>query len=192
MPFEVAPLPVPSWERQKPLVPTLEREVGGSDRMEEAPGSGAPSSAVSPARGLDAAFLCRLHLTIAWFGALSTLLVASSARQSGSKAWLSYLSGLLLSWALLGAQGFLVQRALQPGHRGRRDAKKMLWWLLVPVKYLGVAALIAWMLKGAQLSAGWIALGFGIVQFLMAAKVVGLVLKRQVKTVRQAYVEPGR
>ncbi len=185
MPFEVAPLPVPSWERdEKPQV--------AGERSREARASGGPPGAASSARGLDAAFLCRLHVTVAWFGALSTLLVALSTGPSGSKAWLSYAGGLLLSWALLGAQAFLVQKALGPGRSGRRDARKMLWWLLVPVKYLGVAALLAWMLRSAGLFASWIALGFGVVQFLMAAKVVGLVLKRQMKTVRQAYVEPGR
>lgn len=183
MPFEVAPVPVPSWERAA---------KAGSVGDGGAKPAGATSSAVPKSHGLDAAFLCRLHLTIAWFGALSTALLAAGTLKSGPTAWISYAAGLLLSWALLTSQAFLVQRALKPGARGRRDAKKMLWWLLVPVKYLGVAALIAWMLKSAHLSAALIALGFGVVQFLMAAKVVGLVLKRQVKTVRQAYIEGGR
>lgn len=184
MPFEVAPAPVPSWEREK-------KSPAGGDRDREARDDGALPAA-SPSRGLDAAFLCRLHLTVAWFGALSTALIAQATAKSGSTAWVSYASGLLLSWALLATQAFLVQRALKPGTGGRRVAKKMLWWLLVPVKYLGVAALIAWMLRSAHLSASLIAVGFGVVQFVMASKVVGLVLKRQVKTVRQAYVEDGQ
>ena len=185
MPFEVAPAPVPSWERE------AEGVGRGSVGISGAKPAGANSSAVPKSLGLDAAFLCRLHRTIAWFGALAILLVASATSKSGTAPVLAFASGLGLGWALLGTQAFIVMRTLSGGSP-RERRKKMLWWLAVPLKYLLVAMLLGWLLNAARLPATWLALGFGIVQLVLFCKVAGYVLSGSVRTVRQAYIGPGR
>jgi hypothetical protein len=182
MPFEVAPAPIPSWERS---------EKSGSVGSEGAQPLEAISSAVPKSHGLDAAFLCRLHRTIAWFGALATFLVAVMTAQLGQKPTLAFVSGLLIGWGLLATQSFIVGRTLSRGRSTKERSRKMLWWLLVPVKYLAVAALLGWLLDVAKLPATWLAFGFVIVQMMLFAKVMGHILSGSVRTVRQVYIRPG-
>ena len=93
-----------------------------------------------------------------------------------------------MGMALLASQSFLVRRALAGG-----DVRKRLgWWLLAPVKYLGVALLLGAAIRSGALAASWLAAGFVCVQFVIGAKVVGWVLSRQVKSVREAYVAPQK
>lgn len=181
MPFEVAPAPVPSWER--------EGQMAGSVGISGAKPAGASSSAVPKSLGLDAAFLCRVHRTVLWFGAFAILLVALITAKQGRAPVLAFASGLGIGWALLGAQAFIVRRTLSGGSARERQ-RKMLWWLLVPLKYLLVALLLGWLLNAAKLPATWLALGFGMVQLVLFCKVAGHVLNGSVKTVRQAYIGP--
>jgi len=181
MPFEVAPAPVPSWERAGE---SGTRSIGAKP---------VGSKAASKPHGLDAAFLCRLHVSVGYVGALALLLVNGA---STSLAAASFGTGYGLGWALLASQGFVVRRMLQPGAlRGRAArgevARRMAWWVLVPLKYLVVAALLRWALREAAMAPGWIAFGFGLVHFVMLAKVLGRAMSGSVKTVRQAYIERG-
>ena len=168
----VPPAPVGSW---------TEREGKGTS-VEQAPAR----NAASMSRTLDAAFLCRLHRSCLWFGGLCTLLVAA-ATANAQPTW-SYAAGVLLGMALLASQSFLVQKALAGG-----DVRKRLgWWLLAPLKYLGVALLLGAAIRSGVVSAPWFAAGFVCTQFVIGAKVGGWVLSRQMKSVREVYVAPQK
>jgi hypothetical protein len=176
-----------------PLAPTgnwPEREKdnpGGLGQIEPA------RSAASMSQALDAAFLCRLQLSALWFGAFCTLLVAGGTPTLGGRPALSYGAGVLLGMALIASQAFLVGRTLRPTRPGesKKEAhKRLAWWLLLPVKYLAVALLLGAGIRNGWVQAPWLGAGFICVQFVLGAKVVGYVLSRQMKSVREAYIAP--
>jgi hypothetical protein len=177
MPFEVAPAPVPSWEQ------TGSTQVLAGPKADE-------NTAASASRGLDAAFLRRLNFSLGYVGALALVLVGLATATAGTSALAAFASGYGLAWALLGTMAFLIRRVLKPVRAGD-SSRRALWWGLVPLKYLAVSALFAWLLGEAKFPASWIALGFGTAQFLIVAKVAGKLLSGQVKSVRAAYIERG-
>ena len=62
-------------------------------------------------------------------------------------------------------------------------------WLLVPLKYLLVTIVLAVTIKSGWLNVFGLALGFFVVQLIITAKIVGLVLSKRVRSVREVYIE---
>jgi hypothetical protein len=147
------------------------------------------SPAVSQLAPLDAAFLSRVLITTLWFGALLTLLVFGITR-SIPAAW-SFAGGAGLSLVLLKSQEMFVRRVLRSKEAARYsgwDARIPLA-VLLPAKYILIAAGIWLTLKLHLLVPAAFAAGFTLLQIVVTARVAGRVLSQRVRSVREVYVQ---
>lgn len=158
-----------------------------SDSSRTASKPGSPSAPqLAP---LDAAFLNRVLTTTLWFGALLALLVFGATRSL--PATLSFAAGAGLSLVLLKSQEMFVRRVL----RGK-DAPAYAGWdariplaILLPAKYLLVAAGIGLSLRYQLLVPAAFAAGFTLLQIVVSARVAGRVMSQRVRSVREVYVQ---
>lgn len=135
---------------------------------------------------LDAAFLNRVFVTTLWFGALLSLCVGGATKSV--PAGCSFEIGTLLAAALLKSQSWFVRRLVSLKtevleYRGW-DARFPLW-LLVPLKYLGIAALIGLGLKYKVLVPEAFAAGYTVLQVVIFARIGGRLLKANVGPIHQ-------
>ncbi len=153
------------------------------------------ASTAPNAQPLDAAFLGRLYKTVAWcvvFGAVLVYLSFSSHGATIAAKWtVSFVCGALIGGLLLKSQEVVVTSALhlmQQANSIGKSASKLVW-LLVPLKYLLVTIVLAVTIKSGWLNVFGVALGFFTVQLIITAKIIGLVLSKRVRSVREVYIE---
>jgi len=147
------------------------------------------SSATSQIAPLDAAFLSRVLVTTLWFGALLALLVYGITR-SFPATW-SFAGGAGLSLVLLKSQEMFVRRVLRakdaPVYNGW-DARLPLA-VLLPGKYLLIAAGIYVSLRFQIMVPAAFAAGFTLLQVVVTARVAGRVMSQRVRSVHEVYVQ---
>lgn len=137
---------------------------------------------------LDAAFLRRVHRTTLWFGALITLCVFVVTHSMLITA--SFGGGALLGGMLLVSQEMIVRRALRkPASPKAKWANVIPMWLLMPVKYLAVGVVLSVLFNHQMLHVGAFATGIMVVQFVIVAKVAGRLMARQMRSVREVYIQ---
>lgn len=131
------------------------------------------SKAKSP---FDAAFLRRVYRAMLVFGFVLALLTAFGSHSATATG--SFVGGMLLAALLLRSQEIAVRGMLRPTSEiGGFDAKP--WMLLaLPLKFLGIGAVL-WIAN----SQGWLrvapfAVGFFAGQLVLLCQVAGWLLKR--------------
>lgn len=138
---------------------------------------------------LDAAFLRRVFGTTLWLGALLTLCLAGV---SGS--WplaLSFGAGVLLVALLLKSQEWFVRRALRPQTAAPYNGpdRRIPLWLLLPLKYALLAAVIAWLMRQPMFQPLGFAAGCLLVQGVVVARVLGRLMTATRRPLRDVYVK---
>ena len=134
------------------------------------------TGAPAPTSPLDAAFIARVYRSMLWFGVVCTLL-AAFAFQSGP-ALVSFVGGLVLAGLLLRGQEVAVRALLQPKEKMMGLDPRLAMVLLLPLKFVGVVAvLVAFMLLG-WLRLLPLGLGFFAGQVVLIAKFAGWWLER--------------
>lgn len=138
---------------------------------------------------LDAAFLRRCFGTTLWLGALLSLCVASVFR-SGVPG-ISCMAGVLLGALLLKSQEWFVRRALRPRNAAPAlgTGLKLSPWLLLPLKYAGLAGVIAGLFSLPGFRPLFFVLGCGMVQTVVVARAVGRLLTAARQPLREVYVQ---
>lgn len=163
------------------------------EKSEDKTAKAAPSA--SKMQPLDAAFLGRLYRAVFWCVALGAVLVYLSFSSYGAtvaaKWTASFVVGALIGGLLLKSQEIVVSSALQWMQEKNQTSKAVskLMWLLVPLKYLLVTIVLAVTIKSGWLNVFGLALGFFVVQLIITAKIIGLVLSKRVRSVREVYIE---
>lgn len=144
---------------------------------------GVSLAGVSP---LDAAFLKRVYISLLIVGALA-MGWAFLARQS-VPVLVSLGAGYLLAAFLLKIQEVTVRGLLRPGG-AEASLAKMGALLLMPVKFIGVAALLAGLNVAGLLAPAAMAIGFSVALAVVLAKLGGWFLMR---ALRQGQTKVGQ
>jgi len=134
--------------------------------------------------------LSRTYRTTAWFGPL--LAVCTYVWSHSLPLAASYLVGVLLAVALLKSQEWLIGRLAatrQAGAYQGWDAGLPLG-LLLPLKYLAIAALVGYGLHAGLLRPFAFAAGMITLQFVIVAKALGRMMTGQRMTLNDVYVRP--
>ena len=178
----VPPAPTAAWENATERKPDILGQTLVS--------SSSASARLAP---WDAAFLCRLYRSIGWFGIVMALLAYSAtARLSVA---VSFASGVGLGALLLKSQEIFVRRALRPKNSPKYKGKYKGWdrlipvWVMLPVKYVLVTLLLGWGIRNGIVAPIVMSFGFIAVQLVIAAKAIGYVLARRVRSVREVYID---
>ncbi len=158
----------------KILVPPAPIAARESEKSGEAQASASKTS--SP---LDAAFLGRIYRSMLWFGAVLVVLVALGLKSA--PATTSYAAGLVLAALLLRTQELAVRALMRPKEQlGGFDARLILV-LLLPLKFVLMAAALFALNYFGLIQAAYLALGFFAGQLVIVAKVAGWMLARAAK-----------
>jgi len=148
-----------------------------------------PASKLAP---LDAAFLRRTCYTTIWFGALLSLCVYGATRSILVAT--SFATGAVLSVLLLKSQEMFVQRLARSKSNSpdvieySNPLFRLPLWVLLPLKYLLVALLIAMGLRYRILVPAAFAAGFTTLQIVIFARVLGRLMAHRMRSVREVYV----
>jgi predicted lipid-binding transport protein (Tim44 family) len=170
----------PVSTNQDGFSPTPNTRVENSDQ--------AASNRLAP---LDAAFLRRVHRTTLWFGALITLCVLGVTHSMLITT--SFGGGALLGGLLLKSQEITVSRALRKPASSKKNWAAILPMSLAPlVKYLLVGVLLSVLFHRGHLHVAAFATGIMVVQFVVVAKVIGRLMARQMRSVREVYIVQGK
>ena len=131
-------------------------------------------NALSP---LDAAFLGRIYKSMLWFGAIVCLVMAFALKTAPAIG--SFIGGYILAVVLLRVHEVSIRGILRPKNElGGLDAR-LLVVLLLPLKFVLIAAvLMGWNLTGT-LQPAPLAGGFFAAQLVIVAKVVGWLLAKK-------------
>lgn len=145
-----------------------------------------PMSAIAV---LDAAFLNRTAVVTLWVGAVLTLCIL--AGQSAPIA-ISFAIGAGLSICLLKSQQWFLARFVAMSVKSAAayqgwDARFPLW-VLVPLKYAVVAAVIGFALRNQAFVPAAFAVGFTVLQVVIFARVAGRLLKANLRPIDQVYI----
>lgn len=124
----------------------------------------------------DAAFLRRVYRAMLVFGALLTLLVAFGAQSVPATG--SFIGGMILAALMLRVQEVSIRSMLRPAQTKGGFDPKLALVLALPLKFIGIGALL-WMVN----SLGWLklgpfALGFFVGQLVLLCQVAGWLLSR--------------
>ncbi len=148
-------------------------------------------AASRPLAPLDAAFLRRAYHTTLWFGAVMTLcayLLTHSILITTSLG-----GGALLGGLLLLSQEITVSRALRKPASSKKNWAAILPMSLVPlVKYLLIGLMLSVLFRRGQLHVAAFATGIMVVQFVVVAKVIGRLMVRQMRSIREVYIVQGK
>lgn len=156
-----------------PAAPTVELKARDEQSGEM---RASASKTLSP---LDAAFLSRVYRSMAWFGAVITVLAVVGTRSAPVVS--SLLAGLVLAALLLRAQEVGVRTLMRPASQlGGLDARLILV-LVLPLKFLVLGGALFALQSFGLIDPGVLALGFFAGQLVIVAKVAGLMLARAVK-----------
>ncbi len=134
------------------------------------------AQANAPASPLDARFIARVYRSMLWFGLVCTAM-AAFAFQDGP-AIVSFVGGLILAAVLLRGQEVAVRSMLQPQDKMMGLDPRLAMVLLLPLKFVGVVAVLV-----AFNALGWLrpaplALGFFAANLVLVAKFAGWMLAR--------------
>jgi hypothetical protein len=134
------------------------------------------SKTISP---LDAAFLSRIYRSMAWFGVV--LIVLTAFGLNSLPATSSFAAGIVLAALLLRTQELAVRALMRPKEQlGGFDARLILV-LLLPLKFVLMAAALFALNYFGLIQAAYLALGFFAGQLVIVAKVAGWMLARAAK-----------
>lgn len=135
-----------------------------------------PQPQAAPTSPLDASFIARVYRSMLWFGLVCTAM-AAFAFQSGPEI-VSFVGGLVLAAVLLRGQEVAVRSMLQPQDKMMGMDPRLAMVLLLPLKFVGVVAVLV-----AFNALGWLrpaplALGFFAANLVLVAKFAGWMLTR--------------
>lgn len=147
--------------------------VGATRPKPQAPTRASAQAATSP---LDAAFVARVYRSMLWFGLVCTAM-AAFVFQSGL-AVASFAGGLVLAAVLLRGQEVAVRSMLQPQEKMLGLDARLAMLLLLPLKFVGVVAVLV-----AFNALGWLrpaplGLGFFAANLVLIAKFAGWMWQR--------------
>lgn len=129
-------------------------------------------------------FFGRVQKTSLWFGALMGALLWSATQSANST--FSFALGGAVSLAMLQSQVWFVTSLVRPKSEGRPNASKMLW-IVQPVKFAILMALLSWSLNAQNLNAAVFAVGVSLTPFVIFAKALGRMLAFEARPLSEVY-----
>lgn len=129
---------------------------------------------------LDAAFLARIYRSMAWFGAILLVLLATGLKSAPATA--SVAGGLLLAALLLRAQEVSVRALMRPQEQLAGFDARLILAFLLPLKFVLMAAALFALNAFGLIRPEFLALGFFAGQTVIVGKVAGLMLSRAAKS----------
>lgn len=130
----------------------------------------------APTSTLDAAFVARVYRSMLWFGIVCTALAAFKFQTAPGLG--SFVGGLVLAALLLRGQEVAVRSMLQPKDKMMGMDARLAMLLLLPLKFVGVVAVLVFFNALGWLRPVPLALGFFAAQLVLVAKFVGWMLQR--------------
>ena len=130
----------------------------------------------APTSPLDASFIARVYRSMLWFGIVCTMLAAFVFKTGPGLG--SFVGGLVLAAVLLRGQEVAVRSLLQPQDKMLGLDARLAMVLLLPLKFVGVVAVLVFFNALGWLRPAPLALGFFAANLVLVAKFAGWMLQR--------------